>query len=91
MILLGRILGEAEKPEYTKAEVYILQGIAILDELGMRPYSAHGHLYLGELYADTGQKEKALQTLKKAEAEFRHMGMDYWLAKTQEVLARVES
>ncbi len=30
------------------------------------------------------------QTLKKAEAEFKDMGMDYWLRKAQEVLARVE-
>ncbi len=49
-----------------------------------------GRLFLGELYADTGQTEKALETLKKAEAEFKDMGMDYWLRKTQEVLARVE-
>jgi hypothetical protein len=42
---------------------------------------------LGELYADTGQKEKALEHLKKAEERFQEMGMRYWLAKTQEVLA----
>jgi hypothetical protein len=29
-----------------------------------------------------------LETLKKAEAMFHDMGMDYWLGKTQEVLAR---
>jgi hypothetical protein len=28
--------------------------------------------------------------LKKAEAEFKDVGMDYWLRRTQEVLARVE-
>jgi hypothetical protein len=44
---------------------------------------------LGELYADTGQKEKALEHLKKAEERFQEMGMDYWLAKTQEVLERL--
>ena len=40
--------------------------------------------------AEAGQKEKALEALKKAESEFQNMGMDYWLRKTQEVLARVE-
>jgi hypothetical protein len=48
-------------------------------------------LYLGELYADMGQREKALETLKKAEDAFRKMGIDYWLHRTQEVMARVQS
>ena len=61
-----------------------------LDELKLRPFAWQDHLYLGELYADNGQKDKALETLKKAEDEFKDMGMDYWLRKTQEVLARVE-
>lgn len=47
-------------------------------------------LHLGESYTDTGQKEKALENLKKAEAEFRDMGMDYYLRRTQEVLERVQ-
>jgi len=29
---------------------------------------------LGELYTDTGQKEKALEHLKKAEERFQEMG-----------------
>jgi len=37
-----------------------------------------GYLFLGELYADRGQGEKA-----------QEMGMDYWLARTQEVLGRL--
>jgi hypothetical protein len=57
----------------------------------MKPWSAVGVLYLGELYADTGQMERALETLKKAEAEFRRMGMDYWLARTQKVLEKLEA
>ncbi len=40
--------------------------------------------------ADIGQKEKALETLKKAEAAFQEIGMDYWLRRTQEVLERVQ-
>ncbi len=30
-----------------------------------------------------------LENLKKAETMFREMGMDYWLGKAQEVLARL--
>jgi hypothetical protein len=43
---------------------------------------------LGELYVDTGQREKGLKNLKKAGAMFKEMGMDCWLAKTPEVLDR---
>jgi len=38
-------------------------------------------------YLNSGKKEKAIETLKKAEGMFREMGMDYWLGKAQEVLA----
>jgi hypothetical protein len=53
-----------------------------------KPHSAQGYLFLGELYLDTGQREKALENLKKAGAMFKEMGMDCWLAKTPEVLDR---
>jgi tetratricopeptide (TPR) repeat protein len=44
---------------------------------------------LGEIYADAGQKEKALENLKTAEDNFRDMGMDYWLARTYAVYAEL--
>ncbi len=90
-ITLGRVLGKADRSQAEKAEESILQGIGILDELKLRPSASLGHFFLGELYADTGEKAKALETLKKAEAEFKEMGMDYWLRRTQEVLARIQS
>ena len=37
-----------------------------------------------------GQREKALENLKKAKGMFQEMGMDYWLRRTQEVLERVQ-
>ena len=66
-----------------------MKGIKMLDELKVRPWSSQGYLFLGELYADTGQIEKALEKLRVAELRFQEMRMDYWLAKTQEVLARL--
>jgi hypothetical protein len=50
---------------------------------------SYGYLFLGELYADTGQHDKAVESLKNAGGMFREMGMDYWLAKTDEVLKRL--
>jgi class 3 adenylate cyclase len=88
--LLGRALGKREKSQYAKAEEYILQGIKALDALKIRPNCSIGYLYLGELYTNTDQREKALETLKKAESEFQEMSMDYYLRRTQELLERVE-
>ena len=88
-IQLGRIFGKMEGSQLRKAEEHVLQGMKILDELEEKPFYAQGYLSLGELYADVGQKEKALENLKKAEAMFQEMGMDYWLARTKELLETV--
>ena len=88
-IWLGRILGKAESSQAGKGEEHILQGMKICDELKIKPFSAQGYLFLGELHTDRGQRENALENLKKAEGMFQEMGMDYWLAKTQEVLGRL--
>ena len=91
MVRLGWILGKMGPSQSEKAEEYILEGIRISDELQLKPSSARGHFHLGELYADTGQTKKALETLKKAEDAFQEMGMDYFLRRTQEVLERIQS
>ena len=71
------------------AEQHILQGINLLEELGIRASSSLGYLWLGEVYAESGRREEALENLKKAEAMFQEMGMDYWLGKARELLARI--
>ena len=88
-ISLGRILGKAGISQGDEAEESILEGIRILKELRLRPSLSWGYLFLGELYADRGRKEKALENLKKAEGEFKEMGMDYWSARAREVLGRL--
>jgi tetratricopeptide (TPR) repeat protein len=85
-IQLGRIIGKTEKLQIDKAEEYILKGMKISDELKTKPNYALGYLFLGELYANAGQKEKALENLKKAEAMFQEMGMNYYLARTKKLL-----
>jgi class 3 adenylate cyclase/tetratricopeptide (TPR) repeat protein/ribosomal protein L40E len=88
-IQLGRIFGKMEGSQFHKAEEYILKGMKILDELEIKPTYARGYLSLGELYANAGQKDKSLGNLKKAEAMYQGMGMDYWLARTKELLETV--
>jgi tetratricopeptide (TPR) repeat protein len=86
---LGRILGKMDGSQLRKAEEHILKGMKIVDELETKPAYAWGYFFLGELYADAGQKEKAIENLKKAEAMYQKMGMDYWLARTKKVLEMV--
>jgi tetratricopeptide (TPR) repeat protein len=88
-ISLGKILQETEPPQIDKSEAHILKGMQILHGLQLKPYYAEGHLYLGELYLNTMKKEMAVKNLKKAEEMFQEMEMDYWLARTREVLAKV--
>jgi hypothetical protein len=61
----------------------------LLEELGQPLFYCWGYLCLGEVYADAGRPEEALENLKKAEGMYREMGMDYWLGKAQEALARL--
>ena len=83
---LGRILGAGDKSQQKVAEEHIIQGISMLEGLGIRPSFAEGYFYLGDLYIATGQREKALETLKKAQGMFQEMGMDYWLSRTEKAL-----
>jgi tetratricopeptide (TPR) repeat protein len=88
-IWLGRMLGKTDPSQSDKAEGCILKGIKILDEMNIKPWCSEGYLYLGELYADIGKREKALENLKRAEMLFEEMKMDYWLSRTRKVLARM--
>jgi hypothetical protein len=75
--------------EIAGTEQQILRGIALLEELKIKSHFSLGVLWLGEVYAEAGRHDAALKTLKKAETLFREMGMDYWLAKAQESLAKL--
>ena len=84
-IWLGRIIGKKDPSQCNMAEEYILQGMNILEQLRIKPCLAQGHLFLGELYKNTGQEEMSILNLKKAAEAFKEMGMNYWLAKSREV------
>ena len=71
------------------AEEHILHGISLLKELKIKPYISIGLLFLGEIYALSDQKEKAIVNLNNAKLMFQDMGMSYWLTKTLAVLGRL--
>ena len=89
-ILLGKVLAKIDPGQIEAAEGHIQQGIGLLEELGVQPYSGIGYLWLGEVKAESGRKEEALMNLKKAETLFQEMGMDYWLGQAREALARLQ-
>jgi len=86
-ITFGRVIAATNRTKFDKAREQMLQGIKILDEFQISPRYAVGLLYLGKLYANAGQRKAAIENLKKAEAIFQEMGIDYWLSKAREVLA----
>ena len=86
---LGRILGKADPSQSDKAKEYIFSGIKLSESLKTKVYYSMGYFFLGGLYADSGQKDLALENLKKAEVMFQEMELDYWLGKTREVLGRL--
>ena len=87
---MGRAIARIDPTQVEAAEQQILQGIRLLEELGLPPLFGLGYMFLGEVYAASTRPKEALEYLKKAEALFEKMGMNYWLGKTREVLARIQ-
>ena len=88
-ITLGRVIATTGRDKFDKAKESILKGIMLLDELQLKPRYAVGLLYLGELFANAGRKDKTLENIKTAEKMFLEMGMDYWPGKAKELLAKL--
>ena len=84
----GRLMGNLSGNNSTEAIQRIKEGLEILTELDTRPDISIGHLYLGELYAEMNQDKEAQTHLKKAEALFKEMSMDYWSAETGKIMTR---
>jgi len=81
-MFLGRVLGIMDSSSIGEAEASLLKGMKICEDFKAKPLLFQGCLYLGELYTNTGRKEKAMENLTRAEAAFKEMGMDCWLART---------
>lgn len=89
---LGRIWSRRDLSLRTSAEEYILDGMGVLEGLGIELFLPQAHLFLGELYMRTGEHEKALKHLSEAEKGFQKMGPagnQYWLRQTREVVEKV--
>jgi hypothetical protein len=88
--LLGDIAARHEPLESALAAAHYRQGLALAEELGMRPLQAHCHRGLGMLYAQTGQRQQACAALSTAMAMYRTMDMTFWLPQIEAALAQGE-
>ncbi|MBI3327125.1 MAG: AAA family ATPase [Nitrospinae bacterium] len=86
--LLGDIAAQCEPPEVEQAEGYYRQGMALAEELGMRPPMAHCHLGLGTLSSKIGRREQARAELSSAIDLYRAMQMAFWLTQAEAALAQ---
>jgi predicted ATPase len=87
-----RLLGEiaSHHLDVATAEAHFGAGMALADELGMRPLQAHCHRGLGTLYAKIGRLEQARAELSTAIDLYRAMEMTFWLTQVEAALAQVE-
>ena len=88
--LLGDIATRRAPLETASAAAHYQQGLALADELGMRPLQAHCPRGLGTLYAMVGQQGEAHSALWMARAMYQAMDMAFWLPETEATLAQVE-
>ncbi|HSD50572.1 MAG TPA: adenylate cyclase, partial [Candidatus Methylomirabilis sp.] len=85
--LLGEVASHPDAPDGQMAEGHYRQAMALADELDMRPLVAHCHLGLGNLYRRTSDRAKAQEHLANAARMYREMDMQFWLEKSEAVLA----
>ena len=77
--LFGEIALRRDPPDAKQAEDFFEQGLALADQLGMRPLIAHCHLGLGQAHRHAGTRSKAEEHLTAATALLRGMDMRFWL------------
>ena len=82
-------MAKSDPSQTDRAEESILKGINIWEELSIKSFNTVCYLYLGDFYADTGQKDTALETLRRADGMLAEMGMDFWIERSREIMERL--
>ena len=93
-VLLGCMVEEKAPTIIEEAQRQIRHGISILEDCKINGWTAVGHLLLGEFLASAGQKEEAMESLKKAESLYQEMEItpeSYWLTRTKDAIKKLES
>ncbi len=90
-IYLGITRAHNDELKIVKAEESILEGIKILEDRKIKPWSAIGYYGLGMFQAGCGKMEPARINLNHAENMFKEMGMNYWLSLARKSLRHVSA
>ena len=85
--LLGEIEVAAGNADVAAAEDHLHAALALADTLELRPLAARCRLDLGLLHQRAGGGGRARGELDCASAEFRALGMPYWLARAEQARA----
>ncbi len=83
-IYLGITTAHDDMLKIEEAEESILEGIKILEDRQIKPWSSIGYFNLGMLQAHRGKMRPARINLQIAGNFFKEMGMNYWLSLTRQ-------
>ena len=92
LMVLGSVLGKVDKSRSVEAEQYVLLGMKVSGEVKAKSWHLPLQTMLGEFYVDTGQRQKALETLERTQQMMQEMGVaGYWSARTQKALEKLKA
>jgi tetratricopeptide (TPR) repeat protein len=91
-VFLGFVLNKINKKlhSFHKMEDIITEGIKILENRKISPWSSVSYYILGKFYSNNGYPNRAAEFLKTAENLFTEMGMAYWLNRTEKALKKLK-
>jgi tetratricopeptide (TPR) repeat protein len=85
------VIAAYDTADIASAESYLTQAHRIASSVEMRPLVAHCHADLGALYGRYGKYVEAREHLAGATAMYRDMGMDFWTARTDAEIVRLDA
>jgi tetratricopeptide (TPR) repeat protein len=87
--LMGDLLTRRQPADLIHAEASYKEALSLAQDLGMRPLQARCYLGLGQIHAQSKNASVARSELHAAAELYRAMGMPFWLARADLVLAAI--
>jgi tetratricopeptide (TPR) repeat protein len=84
---IGITLYREDISQFAAAEASLLKSKAILEAMNIRSLLAGTLMYLGELYALSGDIEAARVNLEQAQEMLQEMGSRQWLEETRQIIS----
>jgi hypothetical protein len=77
-------VGHTAVPHLDVAIRHQRDALALAQDSGMRPLSAHCHVSLAKLYLSTAQREQAHEHFATGVTMYREMDMRFWVKKAEQ-------